>query len=103
MKKKISTYRKNKALKFAMYEWEMRNGDWYELENEPDWTLTDQVKREGLDKYWISNPASQLATMIYDGLFYHYSRKQLEDAIKFFGKNLWLETSKCLARRDHDT
>jgi hypothetical protein len=87
---------KKKALELACAEYELRNGYWIPLEDDPEWTLEDEVKKDGYD-HWIKHPASMIATLRYDG---YLPDKAFE---KIAGKKLMKAAEKCYWNRDHDT
>ena len=93
---------KKKAIEFAAQEWIFRNGQWDTLEDEPDWTLEDEVEQDGL-KGWINNPKHMIATMMFDGLFRDYTKKDLAWARKYYGAKLWQEAMEAYVTGDHDT
>lgn len=90
---------KKKALELACWEWELRYGDWEPLEDEPDWTLEDQVKQDGYAD-WVNYPASTVATMRYDGLLDNLNEKELK---KLLGIKLYNAAMRAYFTGDHDT
>ena len=93
---------RKKAIEFAAQEWILRNGEWEPLEDEPDWTLEDEVQQDGIE-HWIKNPASMIATMMFDNLFRDYTKKDLAWARKFYGAKLWQTAMEAYVTGDHDT
>jgi hypothetical protein len=93
---------KKKAIQFAADEYILRNGDWETLEDDPTWTVEDEVEKEGVD-HWMESPAGIIATMMFDGLFNGFSKKELSKYKKFYGAKLWQEALEAYATGDHDT
>lgn len=93
---------KKKAIKFAASEYILRNGDWETLEEDPTWTVEDEVEKEGVD-HWMESPAGIIATMMFDGLFNGFSKKELSKYKKLYGTKLWQEALEAYATGNHDT
>lgn len=87
---------KKKALELAMLEWELRRGYWEPLEDDPEWTLKDQIEQDGFD-HWCTSAPNMIATLRYDG---YLPDKDFE---KIAGKKLMKAAEKCYWNGDHDT
>jgi hypothetical protein len=96
---------KEKAVKFAVKEFEVRNGeDWInEISEDPNWTVKDEVLQEGNYKDWQRSPEGCLATMMYDYAFGQLNAKDIAKLKRFYGDKLWDAAILCLLNRDHDT
>jgi hypothetical protein len=95
---------KEKAIKFAVREFAIRHGDDWLHNEDSEWTIKDEVLKEGSHKDWQRAPESLLATMMYDYSFgKHLDAKDITRLKRFYGVKLWEAAILCLLNRDHDT
>lgn len=94
---------KKQSLKFAVYEYEQRTGDWESLPDEPDWTVEDQVTQDGGLESYMKHPESSIATMMFDGYFRDFTKKDFAWARRFYGAKLWQAALEAYCSGDHDT
>ncbi len=107
MKKKSNRISKEKAIKFAIYEFTERNGESDEpidLDN-PSWTIKDEVIQDESYKSYMTfnDAASTVATMMYDGIFQNYTKEGIKYLKRLYGAKLWEEAIYKYIVRDHDT
>lgn len=95
-------YNKKQALKFAVYEKELREPYWGPPDYEPDWTLAQEVEQEEYHKNYLTqnNAARSIATMMLDKLF--QTTKKVKQAKRFYGKMLWEKALEKFVIGDHD-